>query len=194
MEGRQYAAEYQIYLIQNRKAQRGAPVISILIDVDPDDKPNAALQVALDRFQLEWDKDMAECEARRRSERRLDAILGERRLDSVQEQSTWLDEPAEEETKFQSYLRRAQEAVNPPPQGGFKYFDPWDSDIMRSIFFFGYEGSLTEPPCSEFVEWRIIDTPTTVSRQQLFQMKKVRPLQCSVWGVGLSFSVDKCRC
>ena len=168
MEGKQYAAEYQIYLIQNRKAQRGAPVISILIDLDPEDKPNAALQVALDRFQAEYEKDMAQCEARRRKERRLDAVLGEE-FDATQDQSTWLDEPEEEEAKFQSYLRRAQER-----QGGFPYFDPWDSEIMKSIYFFGYEGSLTEPPCSEFLEWRIIDTPATVSRKQLFQMKKVR--------------------
>jgi len=182
MEGKQYAAEYQIYLIQNRKAQRGAPVISILMDLDPDDKPNAALQVALDRFQAEYDKDMAQCEARRRKERRLDAILGEE-FDATQEQSTWLDEPEEEEVKFQSYLRRAQER-----QGGFKYFDPWDAEIMRSIYFFGYEGSLTEPPCSEFLEWRIIDTPTTVSRKQLFQMKKVRRYWGGIGGCAFAFA------
>jgi len=149
MEGRQYAAEYQIYLIQNRKAQRGAPVISILVDIDPADRDNPALQVVLDRFQNEWDKDEAECENIKRKERRVEAIydrvLGGR--DSAKEkQSTILDEPIEEEEKFQKYLRRAQQA----PQGGYKYFDPWDKEhILKSIYFYGYEGSLTEPPCTE---------------------------------------------
>ena len=50
----------------------------------------------------------------------------------------------------------------------------WDQDhILKSIYFFGYEGSLTEPPCTEFLEWRILDKPMTVSRRQLFQMKKL---------------------
>lgn len=173
MEGKQYAAEYQIFLIQNRKAKRGAPAISVLIDLDPADRDNPALQIVLDRFQDEWDKDEAECENIRRKERRVEAIfdrvLGGR--DSAKEQqSTILDEPKEVEEKFQKYLRRAQEA----PQGGYKYFDPWDKDhILKSIYFFGYEGSLTEPPCTEFLEWRILDKPMTVSRRQLFQMKKL---------------------
>ena len=176
---KQYVAEYQIYLIQNRKAKRGAPAISVLIDLDPNDRDNPALQVVLDRFQVEWDIDEAECEAMERDERRVEAIYdrvlggGDNAAagrEERQPQSTILDEPPEEEEKFQRYLRRAQEA----PQRGYKYFDPWDTEhILKSIYFFGYEGSLTEPPCTEFLEWRIIDTPMTVSRRQLFQMRKL---------------------
>ena len=45
--------------------------------------------------------------------------------------------------------------------------------IMVSDWFFGYEGSLTEPPCTEFLEWRIIDKPALISEQQLVQMKRI---------------------
>ena len=44
---------------------------------------------------------------------------------------------------------------------------------MRSIHFYGYTGSLVEPPCTQFAEWRIMDTPMLVSRKQLFQMKNL---------------------
>ena len=37
----------------------------------------------------------------------------------------------------------------------------------------GYEGSLTEPPCSEFLEWRIIDTPSRMSKRQHHQLRKI---------------------
>jgi hypothetical protein len=120
MEGRQYAAEYQINLIQNRSRSRGAPVISILIDEDDNDVDNRALQVVLDRFQKEYDADMAVCESRKRDLRRLDALLTAD-LDEVKErrreQSTWLDEPEEEQERFRSHLRRTQAAVQPKQAG-----------------------------------------------------------------------------
>ena len=97
---------------------------------------------------MEWDKDMAKCEEKMRNERKLDAILGEPKY-AAEEQSTILDEPQEVEHKFRSYLRRLNHDEK-ADQNGYTYFDPWDPEIMRSIWFYGYEGSLTEPPCSEF--------------------------------------------
>lgn len=97
---------------------------------------------------MEWDRDMAKCEEKLRNERKLDAILGEPRY-AAEEQSTILDEPQEVENKFRSYLRRLNHDEK-SDQNGYTYFDPWDPEIMRSIWFYGYEGSLTEPPCSEF--------------------------------------------
>ena len=37
---------------------------------------------------------------------------------------------------------------------------------IRSMYFWAYEGSLTTPPCSEIVQWRIIDTPVQMSKDQ----------------------------
>mmetsp|Transcript_55382 Transcript_55382/g.165980 ORF Transcript_55382/g.165980 Transcript_55382/m.165980 type:complete len:766 (-) Transcript_55382:602-2899(-) len=170
LEGRQYEAEYQIYLIQNSNRQRGAPAISILIGLHPENKPNEHLQIALDQFQKVWDYDEAQCEAKKRRERRVEALEMWRRGGGTggEEQSTWLDEPEELEEEFQQGLedkrRKAQQ---------YREFDVWHKEIITSFWFFGYLGSLTEPPCTEFLEWRIIDTPTTVSREQLFQMKKL---------------------
>ena len=176
MEGRQFVAEYQINLIQNRESsQRGAPVISVLFDIHPNNTANFRIQQLLDHFQAQWDADAAECEAKRRGERRLmDAKWlrgsgsdGVGRVDN--DQSTVLDEPPEIEAAFQEDYRRKTEE-----EKLYRKFDVWDREwIMTSDWFFGYEGSLTEPPCTEFLEWRIIDTPALISREQHQQMKRI---------------------
>ena len=131
MEGKQYAAEYQINLIQNRDSQRGAPVISVLFDIHPDDTPNFRIQQLLDHFQAQYDADKAECEAKQRQERKLNARL-RLRGNSNFYQSTWLDEPAEEEAKFEEYRRSLQE------QPLYRKFNIWDPEwIMVTTWFFG---------------------------------------------------------
>ena len=71
MNGKRYAAEYQVFLIQNKDSQRGAPAVSVLFDLHPDDRRNQALQDALDRFQNVWDGDYDECNQRRLKGREL---------------------------------------------------------------------------------------------------------------------------
>jgi len=53
-------------------------------------------------------------------------------------------------------------------------FTPHHKLLVPSIHFFGYEGSLTEPPCSEIVSWFITDTPMQLSFQQLEQLKRIQ--------------------
>ena len=207
MEGKQYVAEYQINLIQNKDSQRGAPVIAVLFDIHPNNTANFRIQQLLDHFQAQNDADAAECEAKRRKERKLDAKLLRGSGLIQDDQSTVLDEPPEVEAAFEEdYRRKTQETPK------YRKFDVWDrkvrnfnctfarekiferiyvhitmfhvlifyllflhwqKDIMVSDWFFGYEGSLTEPPCTEFLEWRIIDKPALISQQQLVQMKRI---------------------
>ena len=178
MEGKRYAAEYQIFLIANSRVKpRGAPAISVLFDIHPDEEDNHQIQQMIDEFQKVYDADMAECEGFRRKQRRLDAwadtTLGAQIASKIAEdfhQSTILDEPEEVEAEFQENLdnlrRQAQEKVYPR-------WNPFDKDIVTSPWFYGYEGSLTEPPCSEFVEWRVILEPALISTRQLDQMKNI---------------------
>ena len=174
MEGKQYIAEYQIFLIQNKEEkQRGAPAVTVLFDLHPENQKNKRFQILLDAFQDVYDRDMAQCRARRRRQRRLGAFFGGKRDVSEEEEdeldinrSTWLDEPWEEEDRFQRSLREAERRVQ-----NVRKFNPWSSDIVRTLWFFGYEGSLTEPPCTEFIEWRILDTPALINRKQYWQLK-----------------------
>jgi carbonic anhydrase len=171
LEGKEYAAEVQLYHLHHLRKK--APVISILVDLHPDDKENGHFQLALDEWQKVWEKDYLECELRRRRERRLEAGVIDNMMDWLgvasgvdREYSSWLDEPAEEDVRFHRSLRAARRA-----QQADAFWNPYDPEILPSIHFYGYSGSLTEPPCTEFVEWRIIDTPMLISQRQLFQLK-----------------------
>lgn len=52
-------------------------------------------------------------------------------------------------------------------------WDPFHADIQRTIHFWGYTGSLTEPPCSAGTMWRIMDVPVPITVDQLNQMQTI---------------------
>ncbi|KAL7550979.1 hypothetical protein ACHAWF_017513 [Thalassiosira exigua] len=52
-------------------------------------------------------------------------------------------------------------------------WDPFHPDVQRTVHFWGYHGSLTEPPCSDKALWRIMDVPVLISTGQLDQMRRI---------------------
>ncbi len=52
-------------------------------------------------------------------------------------------------------------------------WNPFWPRIINSIHFYGYGGSLTEPPCSEWLAWRVLDTPMQISQEQWDQMRNI---------------------
>jgi carbonic anhydrase len=52
-------------------------------------------------------------------------------------------------------------------------WNPFHRDIQKTIHFWGYAGSLTEPPCAANTLWRIMDVPVQLSTDQLNQMQNV---------------------
>lgn len=102
------------------------------------------MEILINEFEELFEKDKQECEASTRRERKLDAEMFNLLANEEQKKAinTWLDEPEEEEMRFQSNLRaarrQAQETV-------YRKWDPWHESIVKSVWFYGYEGSLTEP-------------------------------------------------
>jgi len=45
--------------------------------------------------------------------------------------------------------------------------------MLPTVWFFGYEGSLTVPPCSEIVHWRVLEKPMDISHDQLKLIQKM---------------------
>ena len=171
MDGKQYPMEYQINLIQNRlEKKRGAPIVSVLFDLHFKDKDNNHIETLIEQFEKVSQMDMEECEASQRRRRKLDAEIFNLFANEEDKNkfNTWLDEPKEEEIRFQSNLRAARRQAQ---ENKYRKWDPWHESIVKSVWFYGYEGSLTEPPCSEFVEWRIILEPALISKRQLAKLK-----------------------
>lgn len=51
-------------------------------------------------------------------------------------------------------------------------FDPYAPALMPSIYFYRYNGSLTEPPCRD-VTWWVTSAPAVVSHEQLRRAKRL---------------------
>lgn len=51
-------------------------------------------------------------------------------------------------------------------------FNPYSEAFMPSIFFYRYDGSMTEPPCMDITWWVMYD-PMTISLEQLDQVKRI---------------------
>lgn len=80
--------------------------------------------------------------------------------DNLEDHARLLDENSTFSIQKDSHRRRLAGIWNPHHEA-----------LVPSIYFYGYDGSLTEPPCSEIVSWFVIDETMKISRNQLEQMK-----------------------
>ena len=51
-------------------------------------------------------------------------------------------------------------------------FDPYAPELMPTIFFYRYDGSITEPPCKD-ITWWVMEEPMIISFAQLEQVKEI---------------------
>jgi len=65
-----------------------------------------------------------------------------------------------------------RDLVDNTPYGNSGW-DPFHPSLETSIYHWGYWGSLTEPPCSDFVAWRVLTEPAYISQRQWKQMKRI---------------------
>jgi len=124
---RQFAAEYQIFLIQDRDSQRGAPAISVLVDLHPYDYPNIPFQEMLNQFQAIWDSDMADCESLVRRRTRIMASLAiedENVLDQLERNGSWADILDEADAHFEEHRANLHRKVQDDD-----VWDPWHEDV-----------------------------------------------------------------
>mmetsp|Transcript_27192 Transcript_27192/g.40910 ORF Transcript_27192/g.40910 Transcript_27192/m.40910 type:complete len:185 (-) Transcript_27192:75-629(-) len=129
--GVRYPAEYSIYMVHPMRRQ--TIVMSILLAFDKEDKTNTHLQKAIDEWQKVYDQNEMRCTGR----------PSERKLFSHVESQTTTSGRFE---AFNFTSREARELKDETPfgRGGW---DPFHRSLERTIYFWGYWGSLTEPPC-----------------------------------------------
>lgn len=174
IHGQRFDAEMQIFHLH--PGRRRTPTVSVVIQATPNGY-NFYLQAALDAFEYVYNVHRAQCAAKQRRERQLISevhdVLGTNGdnsrdpytatdFNSWADYSTDLDDPDFEE-KRAHYERLLQYGI----------WDPHHQQLVPSIYFYGYEGSITEPPCGEWVSWFVCDTQMIISYAQLEQMKKL---------------------
>jgi len=157
LEGESYDAEVQMlhtHLSSQRVSSIGVPVRARM------DGHNDEFQAILDQFQLVYDLDVASCAAAERDRRRAasqfrtNLMNGDVADAGSEEYSTPLEDP--------DLARRLQER---PPR-----FDPYTNALLPTIYFYGYDGSTTEPPCYPLT-WFVLSSPMIISFEQLNQIK-----------------------
>ena len=159
--------------------------MSILLTLHENDEDNDHLQLAINEWQKEYDRNAHQCN------------------NSEHPQMTEADSNTSKSSKSSNFETNAslqfrneskRELVDKTPFG-IGGWDPFDPSLERSIYHWGYYGSLTEPPCSTFVAWRVLTEPAFVSTRQLNQMKNIlfthRDDSCNYTSVSFQESVAR---
>lgn len=166
--GRRYDGEMQYYFFHPVK--RSLLVVTWLLEAPREDNPiNEHMQLLIDSFQEVYNANEAIC---------LEKNLVE--STTLNEASSVIRGSAEALTNATNYTaseennlfqRNRKLAKNNEKKGGI--WDPFHEDIQKTIHFWGYTGSLTEPPCTGNTLWRIMDVPVQITVEQLTQMQNI---------------------
>jgi carbonic anhydrase len=141
--GRRYDGEMQYYFYHPVKGS--LIVIAWLFDAQNEFASNEHLQLVIDEFQALYDDTEGAC------------------LVNMTLNETGVTAPPHQRLSSRSDRELEKEVI----------WDPFHPDIQKTIHFWGYTGSLTEPPCAEAVLWRIMDVPVQISTGQLHQMQNI---------------------
>jgi Eukaryotic-type carbonic anhydrase len=149
MEGESFDGEMQIYHLHpiNKRVAAYASLVRALPKAH-----NSYLQLVLDAFQHEYDKNHAAC-------------AQPRNVGYVT--STMPPSPAPSVGNASHTSGRGLHNIADA-------FNPYDPSLITSYYFYRYDGSLTEPPCSEFVSWFVSDRPMLMSLEQLEQWRRLQ--------------------
>lgn len=165
MNSKTYEAEMQIFHLH--PGRRRMPTQSVLIEARSDGY-NAYFQTAIDAFYFEYQRNRDFCTLRNLRHRRVlsyvDGILGNGT--SLQpddfELSTDLDRP-----DYNEHAEKMERLLQS------RSWDPHHPALIPTIHFYRYDGSLTEPPCGEWVSWFVADKPMVIDFRQLEQLKTI---------------------
>jgi hypothetical protein len=148
-----------------------------MIDFNETSPHNEALALAIDRFWVTFNRNSAECGRRLQKDRnlvsRVREMLGLDMKDDTIDYESWdkfstlMDAPESIDHK-KSRLggkgkkknhRKLQEHIDAGIEMDDRArnpnaWDPYDRDwLVKSVWFWHYHGSLTEPPCSIINDW-----------------------------------------
>jgi len=162
--GERFDGEMQLMYLHPGRMQ--SPTVAVPMKATKTDF-NPELQRALDEFQEQYQQDYDECVGILNHARRMGKVTEEEAEEilSVHSELDYLShESGERMLQTNATANETESRSN---------WDPHHPLLIPSVHFYGYEGSVTEPPCGEFVSWRVMDAPMLMSFEQLNQMKRL---------------------
>jgi carbonic anhydrase len=185
LRGESFDGEMQVYHLHLMNARLVA-VSSLVRATSQGHNPH--FQLALDAFQDEYNKNQATCAKHRnvntdyvppivtKNSAGMTSITNATRWNNSA--ATWSVNENSTHTTSTNPINNAN-TTNLTNSGRNLHnilgaWDPYDPSIMPTIYFYRYDGSITEPPCSEIVSWFINDTPMIISVAQLEQWRMIQ--------------------
>ena len=163
--GHQFDGEMQYFTYHENRKRFVA--VSFFLDASEANPRNDHFQDVVEAFRVRYQGDKRRCEEKQIKSSASSfaskfATGGGRRLrDDFQGNATALDDIGEGNGGLSSQQRRL----------ALKWH-PFHPDIQKTVHFWGYSGSFTDPPCTrDSVDWKIMDVPTPISKKQLHQLK-----------------------
>jgi carbonic anhydrase len=178
IEGESFDGEMQIFHLH--EGRRRLPVqVSLIRAIEYG--YNYYLEEAIVALEYQYKLDRAKCAVRQRRERQLISeahnILGEQDEGIAFDENvtapavdyeTWADYSTDmDHPDFKEYSEEMERKLQ------MGVWDPYHDKLFPSIWFWRYDGSLTEPPCGEWVSWFISDKPMVIGFEQLERLKNI---------------------
>jgi carbonic anhydrase len=168
IHGERFDAEMQVFHLHAESKRM--PTVTVMIRA-VENGYNYYFQELIDAFDVTFRQNQARCVARQRHERRrlhtrtLEQSIGYNHSDPSENiTTTALIDFSNEANSDKDHQRKLQND---------DIWDPLHVMLVPTIHFYRYDGSITEPPCGEWVSWFVADTPMIISLEQLERLKTI---------------------
>lgn len=81
-------------------------------------------------------------------------------------------QPSPEPSPQPSPKPETQSPTNRPRTRQQRKFNPYSDALMPTIFFYRYNGGITEPPCKD-ITWWVMTEPMVIAPRQLEQLQRI---------------------
>lgn len=170
--GRRFDGEMQYYAYH--PGRRRFVAVVFFLEASDSYPRNEHLQKVINSFGRVFNEDKVECQKKQRQQNAQSSAFGfagnrELEVEDFHDTSLDLEDVFEDFDAWNAtmYSNHTQRRL------ALKWH-PFHPDIQKTVHFWGYKGSFTEPPCTDrIVDWKIMDVPTPISTKQLRQFKQI---------------------